>query len=274
MEKREDQWKELLQEQFAHYEAETERDLWPAIESQISQRSTPFYLWRSTWLVAASLVLLVGLIWVLSSSEQQPPIDYTTQQDPYQDRQPNPSNSQPTPSPPSSDSGNLNGQTGTSLAETTMLPTAPAPEILSGLADSQIAGPGEDPEASLSDGRTDSPLPPSRVIRQVGPMQPVMPDNLSDQLDDIPDLDAAERRMAPIAKAPVPNQRQAIDLNNLTLGDAVNFASSELGKLVKTPLQVYSEESEGDEVRTYQLELFNLRFTKKTHKKATQSSKL
>lgn len=266
MEKREDVWRSVLQEQFEHYEADTERDLWPAIEERIDARKVPFYLWRSTWLVAASVILLMGLIWMLGQptgipAEQTMATQEEVDMPPTQSPAEQPDQQQPP----------------VQLAEVDMLPTAPSPEVLERLQQQH-----NDDIASANAEENDtndkpSSLPPNRVIRLAGPMQPLRPENLQD-------LDAARprenqnlavarpRNPRPRPAAPVENtvqgERQSLDLNNLTLGDAVTFASNELGKLVETPLEVYTEEVEGQEVRTYQLDLFNLRITRKTHKKS------
>ena len=266
MEQRDDKWKELLQEQFAHFEADTERDLWPEIEGKIDTRRVPFYLWRSTWLVAASLILLLGMIWVLRNTEgDQPQAPMANVPEQVQPQQP-------------ADTSNPLEDHELTYAGGDMLPSAPSPSVIAQLEQAKREEAGQVTQSSgrEDDERTDSPLPPSRVIRQVGAMQPVLPESLQEQLNQAQERPtiAATRPKAttPAAKiAPTQGDKQSLDLNNLTLGDAVNFASNELGKLVKTPLEVYKEETDGQEVRTYQLDLFNLRITRKTHKQTTKS---
>lgn len=268
MEKREDMWRSVLQEQFEHYEADTEKDLWPAIEEKIDVKRVPFYLWRSTWLVAASVAVLMGLMWMLGQPNNpagQSPMAVGPQE------QTNPEEVSPEVVAPQSPA--------VQLAGVDMMPAAPSPEVLERLQQQRNNDISSAEPDDRNDQLTPSPLPPSRVIPQVGPMQSMMPERLQD-------LDAARpsgnqnlavarpriNRPRPAAQAPAQQtargERQSLDLNNLTLGDAVSFASNELGKLVETPLEVYTEEVDGQEVRTYQLDLFNLRITRKTHKKS------
>lgn len=267
MENREDVWRSVLQEQFEHFEADTEKDLWPAIEEKIDAKRVPFYLWRSTWLVAASVAVLMGLIWMLGQPANpagQAPMAVIPQE------QPKPV--EVNPEVETSESPVVQ------LADIDM-PTGPSPEVLERLQQQR----NNDISSAEPDDHTDqlppSSLPPSRVIPQVGPMQTMMPERLQDLDSARPSGNQnlavarpARSRPRPAAQAPAPQtargERQSLDLNNLSLGDAVSFASNELGKLVETPLEVYTEEVDGQEVRTYQLDLFNFRITRKTHKKS------
>lgn len=268
MENREDIWRSMLQEQFEHFEADTEKDLWPAIEEKIDVKRVPFYLWRSTWLVAASIAVLMGLIWMLGQPNNpagQAPMAVNPQE------QTNPVEIQPEEQTPEN--------TSTQFAEVDLMPTSPSPEVLKRLQQQRNNDISSGEPDDLNDQLTPSSLPPTRIIRQVGPMQTLIPQNLQNLDAERPsqnqNLAVARPRInraAPPSQAPVQQavrgERQSIDLNNLTLGDAVSFASNELGKLVETPLEVYTEEVDGQEVRTYQLDLFNLRITRKTHKKS------
>lgn len=267
MENREDVWRSMLQEQFEHFEADTEKDLWPAIEEKIDAKKVPFYLWRSTWLVAASIAVLMGLIWMLGQPTNpagQAPMAEAPQE------QPNPVEVRPEGINPESPA--------VQLAEIDM-PTGPSPEVLQQLEQQRNNDISSAEPDDRNDQLTPSSLPPSRVIPQVGPMQTLMPENLQNLDAERPsgnqNLAVARPRInrpRPAAQAPAQQiergERQSLDLNNLTLGDAVSFASNELGKLVETPLEVYTEEVDGQEVRTYQLDLFNFRITRKTHKKS------
>lgn len=269
MENREDVWRSVLQEQFEHYEADTEKDLWPAIEEKIDVKRVPFYLWRSTWLVAASVAVLMGLMWMLGQPTNpagQAPMAVSPQEQ--------------TPSIEVSPEAATPESPAVQFAEVD-LPTGPSPEVLKRLEEQRNNDISSAEPDDRNDQLTPSSPPPSRVIPQVGPMQSMMPERLQD-------LDSARprenqnlavarpqiNRPTRPAQPPVPVQqvtqgeRQSLDLNNLTLGDAVSFASNELGKLVETPLEVYTEEVDGQEVRTYQLDLFNFRITRKTHKKS------
>lgn len=265
MEKREDMWKSVLQEQFEHFEAETERDLWPAIEEKIERKKIPFYLWRSTWLVAASVTMLFAAIWVLQQpdSVKNGPIAGQTETSTTESISPVPQSSPPPP-------------VLTELADVDLLPTSADPEVLQQLQALHNDGISPAGQEQISEPLVESSLPPNRIIRQVGPMQPLMPQNLQnfEERAPRPSQVVAARRQERQAPAPqgvnqiTTGERQSLDLNNLTLGDAVSFASNELGKLVETPLEVYTEEVDGQEVRTYQLDLFNLKITRKTHRRS------
>lgn len=279
MEQREDMWRSALQEQFDHFEAETERDLWPAIEEQLDTRRVPFYLWRSTWLVAASIAVLMGLIWMLGLPTRQDQQPMAQTEEPVAPVQPDaPILQQDSPRP--------------DMADASLLPASPEPEVIEKLErqrfeDSQRQQQTNTPREMI----VESSLPADRIIRQPGPTNPLSPHNILHHIDQpVPREQIATQAPVPTAAEAVPTQpveavvattpkpqptqapaatqgqRRSLDLNNLSLSDAVTFASSELGKLVKTPLEVYTEETEDHEVRTYQLDLFNLRITRKTHK--------
>ena len=62
-------------------------------------------------------------------------------------------------------------------------------------------------------------------------------------------------------------KNRALNLNNLTLASAVSFASDELNRWAKSPVEIYEEETPEREVKTYELDILNLRITRKIHKK-------
>lgn len=263
MEKRDDMWSQQLQESFARFEAETERDLWPEIEARLERKARPMYLWRSTWLVAASVVLLFGLIWLLRNPGSEP--------------RPAMAGLEPQEQLPSDNTapGQPEARPDTEFAETGLTPAGPPKAVID-----QLNAPfqGQQTPNQIPDNQSNisTSLPPSRIIRQVGPMNPLLPPHLQDnpsQVERPQNMTVARPAQSAPAKPTyvVQGERQTIDLNNLSLGTVVDLASDELGKIVKTPFEVYREDLGGEEVRTYQLDLFNLRITRKSHRRTVNN---
>jgi len=60
--------------------------------------------------------------------------------------------------------------------------------------------------------------------------------------------------------------RNTLNLNDIHPEDLVTFASRELSKWAKSPIEVTHEERPNREIRTYQLDILNLTITRKTHR--------
>ncbi len=277
MDKRDDIWRSTLKEQFDHFEAETERDLWPAIKEQLETKRVPFYLWKSTWLVAASVAMLLGLVWMLNQAtppEQTPLVQNSDVNAPSESVSPSP---QTFPAD-------------TDMAGADLMPTLPDPKLIQQMERERHEKLYGEPDQK-GEMAVESSLPPNRIIRQVGPMQPLTPQSIQHQMErpeptknlavaqpaaqpitaETPTTVVAEQAPTPAPARPTPTptargEKQTLNLNDLTLGDALSFASHELGKLVKSPVEVKTEETEEKEVRTYNFNLLNLRITRKIRK--------
>lgn len=256
-------WSQPLQESFANFEAETERDLWPGIEARLERKARPMYLWRSTWLVAASVVLLFGLIWLLKNPWNEPkPV--MAGQEPTQQLPPGITNPEPQAALPE-----------TEFAEAGIAPAGPSKAVIDQL-NAPFQGQSADNQPIDNQDIIPSALPPSRIIRQVGPMNPLLPPHLQDdprQVERPQAMTVAKpaQSAAPKPAVVVQGERQTLDLNNISLGTVVGLASEELGKIVKTPFEVYREDLGSEEVRTYQVDLFNLRITRKSHRRTVNN---
>lgn len=274
MAQREDNWKDLFQERLADYEASPERDLWPEIEERLSGKKKPIWLWRSSWLVAASIVLLLGLMWVLHRESQPGQGPGMAQQGPLALRE--------TPVDPAPDQAIISDSPAVEYADLGMPQLAETTEVLQR---PQTTPPNQDPpvaDLSTKATPTDPPrkqqeaMPASRRYQQVGPLQPVMPEQLQSRNDvERPEIrntialtDDAPARVAPSARRTVvQGEHQTINLQDMTLNDAVNLASDNLTRWVRTPIEMYREETEAQKVRIFEIDLLNLRITRKTAKR-------
>lgn len=74
----------------------------------------------------------------------------------------------------------------------------------------------------------------------------------------------------PAIRQDITSSHNTINLNELKVEDAVSFASNTLEKWKNSPIDVYQEKGPDGETKTYQVDIFNLRITKKTHKRVVK----
>ncbi|MEL6673680.1 MAG: hypothetical protein AAFR61_15855 [Bacteroidota bacterium] len=255
-----DQLKGLLSEQFAHFEAEPDQNLWPLIEAEIKPAKKTVLPWWSYAAVAASAVILVSLFFLLQGNPDG--------EQPMAEEQQFPQVETPT-------STQQEMQEGPAFTEESTPQEKPNPERRSvpqvqeqstfqPLFASQTQPAQTQEEVQTS---ADRPRPqPAREAKkenEIGNFTPlavtVPPSFEANPLTQQPDMSPSQTRMAP--KAAITNNK--LDLNNLSLDGVLTFASN----LERSPIDVYKEKDQNGEVKVYQLDLFNLKITRKSHKR-------
>lgn len=279
--KQEKDIKDLLQKHFASFEAEPDRDLWSGIAAGLQSESPKrrvIPLWtRYAAAVAASLLLLFGLIWMLRDPGQAPQGPVAKEIPPVV----------PAPleqsSQPEAELASEGTEEGVDQAQQDLPQTPQRPAPVQRVAQQQ-------PGAGQAVEKTPRTVPePQRDRRMARPgletmtplhQQVAIRQEMRDRLAEQPAM-VSPRSERPTRKRPEPateqapsnpvattaGKRNALDLNQLTLANAVNFASNELSKWASSPVEIYTEETPEREVRTYEFDLLNLRITRKVHHK-------
>lgn len=238
----------FLQERFEGFEPEPERDLWPAIESELRYRSRAA---RIPWPyigVAASVLVLAGTLFMLWPRSPLPS-SYAgrEQQAPLQEEQ---------------GSESPREEIGPALANPGESTRAAAPRLLASSASKPTQAPRKE----------ENPLPPAQA-----PAQPPLhalasnPTLLPLTAPGIGDMALPALRPQPLpADRPAQRPQDAgsrnqLDMQNLSLRKVVNFAVNEVAKWEQAPIEVYREQVGDEVVQTYQLDLFKLRITRKSY---------
>jgi hypothetical protein len=219
--------------------------------------------------VAASLLLLLGLVWLLRQPEPTLPQGPLAEQSgtpltgPAE--QPETTLSQvdeevPTNAPAATDAPMQEDQR--------PQPTAPT----------RHASP-----ANLAQGEPQRPSPVRETPRSTrtqrlydGAMTPVHRQlAMQEALADVPDPQAMpasrlarskrRNRAQPVARTSGINRE--VNLNELTLANAFSLASEGLSNWSQSPVEIRREVTPEREVRTYELDILNLKITRKVHKK-------
>ncbi|MDX1906651.1 MAG: hypothetical protein SF053_06415 [Bacteroidia bacterium] len=248
----------IWQESLGQYEAEPEHDLWPAIEKRLAAKPVRRFVWLPYATAAASVIVMVSLIITLNhdpAPATEPITDHKSQADDPQRPAYNPS--QPVQSQPVT----------TDTHDRTRHSTSGQIPV--------IANPIEHLQQIAQAGMTETQPQSSNPVEQLPQVAAV---NLN-EIPNMPTIDAsvaqqtgapeaiAVRNTAPQAVRTRYRPKSELDVKDLSVDRALAFATLELSKWAKSPINVYYEKGEGqEEVRTYQLDLFNLKITKKTHK--------
>jgi hypothetical protein len=265
--------KDLLQDQFAQYEAEPDRDLWPVIESGLKgARRKAMPQWSRYLAVAASLLLLMGLIWLLRQPRQVPQgpmAERPAQREtvPSRPEEPIP----PTEAPPAPEASLAEGPDEGPLESER---TAPGKRPDQPTKRPQIEGPEVAQEAQAQR----RPTQPSRLHLRPESMTPIHHQlAINQSLTPSPDPEAVppdglqvplpanhRRKVQTVSHA---GSSRSLNLNELTLASAVSFASDGLSRWAKSPVEVSEKETTEREVKTFELDILNLKITRKIHKK-------
>ncbi|MEO0473313.1 MAG: hypothetical protein AAF206_27120 [Bacteroidota bacterium] len=231
----------LLQDRFAGYEADPGVDLWPAIENEIHPGKKRLVVWWPYAAVAASVIILLGALYLFRNevvSDNQP--NFATEE---QTETPfSPSESQPleTEVPPQTPS-ELAAAPATS-EDTEQKVSAPTPRVVQVKSEPRIRqnSTPQSPEKSLS---------ANNMLAEVSPQEiPAETNVLSQKLKPIDGNfsrvnSSIQTAQQPISEAalvsirpPLPSEqkiegeRNALNLNKLSLEKAVAFASEEINK--------------------------------------------
>lgn len=306
----------LLQEQFAHFEAEPGVDLWAGIEAGLHTPPAPKRRKGIVWMsIAASIILLLSMFWLLQPSSGSGDLQQIAEQD-RPDAAPKMKQNISTPLPTEEVDTGIH-----------VLPVLPQQEAPVQFARNQQSG-------SLTDSKTDSQEEKRLIQQETTPMQDALADRhpgleiaplnpmaaaswKNSSIDaDIPKSSAENLIAAQSPKAEKAEKREVfypknnIDFNDLTLGQAIVFASTEISKLAKSPVKVRHEKAKNEKasiikfdflnfsvtsnettktsadpekvlasaepvekINTFQLDLFNFKIKKKTHKRVINKKK-
>ncbi|MDX2245515.1 MAG: hypothetical protein SF052_01980 [Bacteroidia bacterium] len=249
--------KGLLKQSFEHFEADPGADLWPAIEAEIHSRRKPAW-WMYAAVAASVAILFFSLFWLLdqpSDNRNQAPL-VTNDSTP-----------------------------GVSIPQPFMTEDSPEkqlpPDSEKGVQKTNLGAPEK---KSLQPRKKDSskelPTPSQKQIDENFAALNIETLNnpglspLTQTSIHAPDLPKAETPIKtytqPAVRQEYVSSRNTIDLNDLKVEDAVSFASNTLEKWKNSPIDVYQEKGPDGETKTYQIDFFNLRITKKTHKRVVK----
>jgi hypothetical protein len=262
---------ELLRGHFESFEAEPDRDLWVEIQAgmqaEAASRRKVLPLWSRYAAVAASLLLIGGVIWQLSTTTPPP--------DPALAQRAKPQSEEP--SPQSSDHLQAN-EAATPSAPTPEAPSPRAEAASTPVQRAVVKRVAPTPEAEKPEPLTaEAPRRDPRMANiGVGVTTPVHQQWTSQQLEQplaaTHEAVAIESRRSPRrteqdaeAKA-TRGYNNRLDINNLTLANAVSFASEELSKWAESPVEIYTERTPERQVRTYEFDLLDLKITRKVYR--------
>lgn len=218
----------FLKDTFRDHAPEPPRDLWAGIEGELRPRK------RLAWLpyasaVAALLVVVVGLMWILAGDEaarqQLAPV------------QPMASTQMPLP------------QAHTTQTHTTTLPHHTQHAAL------HQQSPVSQPVVTEDNGviPPDPALAHIAVVPVAGKPAPVsVSGNYSRPLP-MPGLQPVTLAAAP--QQPAPSRKQEYDLSKLTVDDVLLFAARSLGRVADLPFAVYADNANPQQVKAYQVQL-------------------
>ncbi|MEM7367769.1 MAG: hypothetical protein AAF587_04145 [Bacteroidota bacterium] len=249
----------LLQEQFANFEADPGVDLWAGIEAELHSppaKNRKGVVWMS---IAASFALLLSMLWLLQPS-QKDGHDRIAEEHPI---------STPVIVPPVASTKQL-----TKESEETVLPReqeVPVQIAVNAPVEKKMSPKQSAPNQPVN-------LPPSEEESgqetyaethptfQVAPLNPMAASSWKSSKisSEIPQK-ASELIAAEVPKKLNAVQRELIhpkndiNFNNLTLGQAIVFASTEISKLANSPVEVRHEKGENEKVSTYKLNFFNVK---------------
>lgn len=260
----------LLQEQFEGFEDRPDRDVWAAIEAEMATTPAKRKAWLPYLMVAASVALLLCMLLLL---QRPPSSDVLVEQQPAAPTE----QMSPAAGPPAKPQESP-------TAEAIDVPTteespAEAPQVYQVAKVSPLQPPSQEPKSQT----VDQPEDEYEFFAEVTPIseqetpniKPLSADQLQSNLQGEKPLSGAPIEAGvPIQAGPNRvrriGQRNTLDMNELTLSDAVQFASNELEKLAASPIKVHQEQKGNGEVKTYQFSFLDLRITTKSHRKRSR----
>lgn len=271
--------KDLLQGHFASFEAEPDRDVWAGIAAGLHAESPPprrkmIPLWtRYAAAVAASLLLLMGLVWMLRTPDQG--LEGKLAEQPVQQDV----NAPGAPQEDFREEGQTPDPEYFAEDEHREMDAREEQQVYrvaqqSGQAEQEeVAGSAEEqsPAQHTPDRRPRPGLQAMTPLhRQVG-IRHEMRETLANNA--VPSrVQPRQEKRNPAGSSPardtqVSGKRNELNLNELTLANAVSFATNELSKWADSPVEIYTEETPEREVRTYEFDLLSLRITRKVHRR-------
>ncbi len=271
-----DPLKGFLEEQFKDFEDRPDRDVWDAIETELAESPDKRKAWMPYLMIAASVALLLSMILLLRA----PQGDKTLVQD--------------KPAPISTPDSSVRPQVAQQPTDEQAIDSFQAPiQPLKGAPRRSISEQAS-PDPAANQGQPEALEPANRVLEEKDDyeyMAEVTPVEATPQTNQIENIDPQEAEnniqgSSPLSGLPIEpgipiqnntsrtqrisGKRNSLDLNELTLSDAVQFASNELEKFASSPIKVHQEDKGGGEVKTYQFSFLDLKITTKSHRKRSK----
>ncbi|MEZ4777323.1 MAG: hypothetical protein R3D00_29370 [Bacteroidia bacterium] len=257
--------KGLLKPKFEHYEEDPGADLWLAIEAEIHPGRKRRAAWWMYAAVAASVaILFFSLFWLLDQ-----PSSTQNNTSPIAETDSVPGSGTITPEP--------------QLTDDPHTPESLPDNVIERAPQFQKTGMGAPEKKSLKQLAKDSSQ------KDVSPAKKQIDENFASlNIETLNNPGFSPLTASPLpatapakVKTPVRKNNQpihqditsshnTINLNELKVEDAVSFASNTLEKWKNSPIDVYQEKGPDGETKTYQVDIFNLRITKKTHKRVVK----
>ena len=264
----------LLQDQFQHFEAEPPVDLWPAIESELGGKSRKRPLWLPYVAIAASVVILIGLWQLLSLNGPAQTVDPIVQEKIVA---PVPTEIAPenmTELTPLED-------TLPASEEETATPQEQAPSVsyrvkpLYAATDGNTADPAaSDKSTAGQDSEKEKTVDPERSELVINPLKQIAAANPEMEVEQIPTeqiVSVAQGGPQQETGSPGKQLRKVknnkLDLNDFSLQNVVSFASNEISKWAKSPLDYEHEVGDDAERKKYALELGSFKITRTSYRK-------
>lgn len=273
--------KGLLKEKFEHYEADPGVDLWAAIDAEVHPERKRRGAWWMYAAVAASVtILFFSLFWLLKEpvkgSAQDQIVETETREDApaLQENIPQKKLAKTSPETEHDSEIKSNPQVAEIEEQEENKSGVVGPDKnlhQEAVADRNVSknrNSADRPKAEKDPKLADYDEYAALSVQTMSPANfPMTEDIVQPETQKVNPTRTRPQNSTNQVPAHFASNKKSINLNDLSVDDAVSFASNTLENWKKSPVEVYREKSEDGEVKTYQVDLFNLKITKKTHRK-------
>jgi len=263
----------LLKNKFEHREEEPDIDLWPAIEEDIRRKSGLWQTWKPYLAIAATLVVLVS-VWILARQEPQQPQQvaetqkqeggYLSNHDNYRRELATLEQLRKKDSEEDSERKNASASSKSKENEEDyFVPTGRSrqPLTLDKVERQQIAA------ATIREERQNLNLKAIDWEPEKTPsLANVEPEKINTRISPLPVKQSKPQKATAIQK--INPHKTEIDLNTISLQDAVSFAVEKLNDKkpdLHSPVKVEEEMTKYGKKKTIEIKFFNVSITRKTY---------
>jgi hypothetical protein len=266
----------LLQDQFQHFEAEPPVDLWPAIESELGGNSRKRPLWLPYVAIAASAVILIGLWQLLSLDGPIQTVDPIVQEEiapPVSVPKEIAPENLAEMSPVEDTLPATEGET-TSPPEQTPTVSYQVKPLYAANGDKTPDPVVPDEGSTGKDGETEQTDDPKKNEVVINPLKQIAAANPEQEIGQLPTeqlVSVAQEGSGQEVGSPTEQMRKIknnkLDLNDFSLQNVVSFASNEISKWAKSPLDYEHEVGDDAERKKYAIELGSFKITRTSYRK-------
>lgn len=277
--------REWLQREFEHFEAEPPADLWPDIEARMEQEKKGRMKWIPYLSIAASILILLGLFGSLQMFERNSDsfiVKKTELEKPFnQTINPQMEENEITVAQNEDVLKKQNESEILEKEERDENRTSPKVNILT--KPNLMAQVVNEPMGETQGNESESMIPENMlsqddvtesILVNIEPSLKQIDINPSEELYDnfVPTkaVQITKRKPTNIKRIGSTNK---LDLNDLTLENAVTFAANGLNRIVNSPLEIQHKKTEEESVKTYSFRLKNFSITRKQHVKTIKTDK-